>query len=116
MGCWIGLSDESRAANGGGGGSGGFTWADGSAVDYVNWAHNEPNGWCVLKSILRRKIDLTRSSKQTENGRNGATLEDEVALLFLTSYGWNGAPPATRNCASSLSAMLLADSFAGFVC
>ena len=92
MGCWIGLSDESRGANGGGGGSGGFTWADRSAVDYVNWAHGEPNGF------------------------NGATLEDEVALLYFTEFGMNGAPPATRSCASSLDlpAALLADSFAGF--
>ena len=70
-GCWIGLGDDSRGADGygpnaGQGVSGGFRWADGSPVDYVAWAHGEPNGW------------------------NGATLEDESAMLFSTVQGYDG--------------------------
>ena len=35
-GCWIGFEDSAA--------EGGFTWTDGSSVDYVNFAPGEPNG------------------------------------------------------------------------
>ena len=58
MGCWIGLTDEAQ--------QGGFSWNDGSAVDFTYWGPGEPNGW------------------------NGGTLEDQVMLMFFTPFTRNG--------------------------
>jgi hypothetical protein len=79
-GCWIGLNDYSM--------EGGFTWTDGSAVDYVNWYSGEPNDY-----------GGDAASTSGSYGPNGAGAghttytqgEDHVSINFVTGHGgsWN---------------------------